>query len=59
MNPDEIYLARFPFGGRVGMKLRPVLLLTIHARNLVRRLGMLPLDSVSEVDLKLQRLLSL
>ncbi len=41
------------------MKLRPVLLLTIHARNLVRRLGMLPLDSVSEVDLKLQRLLSL
>ena len=86
MNPDDIYLARFPFGGSVGMKLRPVLLLTgpvgdvpehactnlkttsvvrlhklatIHARNLVRRLGILPLDSVSEVDRKLQRLLSL
>ncbi len=28
MNPDEIYLANFPFGGSVGMKLRPVLLLT-------------------------------
>jgi mRNA interferase MazF len=113
VNPDDIYLARFPFGGSVGMKLRPVLLLTgpvgdvpevlvayissvipdvllasdivlrpataehactnlkttsvvrlhklatIHARNLVRRLGILPLDSVSEVDRKLQRLLSL
>lgn len=28
MNPDEIYLAHFPFGGSAGMKLRPVLLLT-------------------------------
>ena len=28
MNPDEIYLANFPFGGSAGMKLRPVLLLT-------------------------------
>lgn len=28
MNPDEIYLASFPFGGSAGRKLRPVLLLT-------------------------------
>jgi hypothetical protein len=28
MNPDDIYLASFPFGGSAGMKLRPVLLLT-------------------------------
>lgn len=28
MNPDEIYLANFPFGGSAGIKLRPVLLLT-------------------------------
>jgi mRNA interferase MazF len=28
MSPDEIYLARFPFGGTAGMKLRPVLALT-------------------------------
>ncbi len=28
MNPDEVYLASFPFGGSAGMKLRPVLLLT-------------------------------
>ena len=28
MNPDEIYLANFPFGGSARMKLRPVLLLT-------------------------------
>ena len=28
MNPDEIALASFPFGGSAGMKLRPVLLLT-------------------------------
>jgi hypothetical protein len=28
VNPDEIYLANFPFGGSAGMKLRPVLLLT-------------------------------
>ena len=28
MNPGEIYLANFPFGGSAGMKLRPVLLLT-------------------------------
>ena len=28
MNPDELYLASFPFGGSSGMKLRPVLLLT-------------------------------
>ena len=28
MNPDEIYLASFPFGGSTGMKLRPVLMLT-------------------------------
>ena len=28
MQPDDIYLAGFPFGGGGGMKLRPVLLLT-------------------------------
>jgi len=28
MAPNEIYLASFPFGGSIGMKLRPVLLLT-------------------------------
>jgi mRNA interferase MazF len=28
MNPGEIHLARFPFAGSVGAKLRPVLLLT-------------------------------
>jgi mRNA interferase MazF len=28
MVPGEIYLANFPLGGRAGMKLRPVLLLT-------------------------------
>ncbi len=28
MNPDEIFLADFPFGGSAGMKLRPVLLPT-------------------------------
>ena len=28
MNAGEVYLAHFPFGGSVGMKLRPVLLLT-------------------------------
>ena len=28
MSPDEVYLASFPFGGRAGIKLRPVLLLT-------------------------------
>jgi mRNA interferase MazF len=28
MNPGEIYLASFPFGGTVGAKVRPVLLLT-------------------------------
>jgi mRNA interferase MazF len=28
VNPDDIYLANFPFGGSAGMKLRPVLLLT-------------------------------
>jgi hypothetical protein len=28
MNPGEIHLARFPFGGTVGAKPRPVLLLT-------------------------------
>jgi mRNA interferase MazF len=28
MNPGEIHLASFPFGGRVGVKIRPVLLLT-------------------------------
>jgi len=28
VNPDEIYLANFPFGGSAGTKLRPVLLLT-------------------------------
>ncbi len=26
--PGDVYLARFPFGGRTGSKLRPVLLLT-------------------------------
>jgi mRNA-degrading endonuclease toxin of MazEF toxin-antitoxin module len=28
MKPDQIFLASFPFGGKAGMKLRPVLLLT-------------------------------
>jgi mRNA interferase MazF len=28
MSPGEVYLARFPFGGTAGGKLRPVLLLT-------------------------------
>ena len=28
MQPDEIFLANFPFGGSAGMKLRPVLLLS-------------------------------
>jgi hypothetical protein len=28
MNPGEIHLAFFPFGGRVGTKARPVLMLT-------------------------------
>jgi hypothetical protein len=28
MGPGDIYLARFPMGGRGGVKLRPVLLLT-------------------------------
>jgi hypothetical protein len=28
MNPGEVHLAYFPFGGTVGAKLRPVLLLT-------------------------------
>jgi mRNA-degrading endonuclease toxin of MazEF toxin-antitoxin module len=28
MNPGEIYLASFPFGGSVGAKVRPVLALT-------------------------------
>jgi len=28
VNPDEVYLASFPFGDSTGMKLRPVLLLT-------------------------------
>jgi mRNA-degrading endonuclease toxin of MazEF toxin-antitoxin module len=28
MNPGEIYMGSFPFGGRLGTKIRPVLLLT-------------------------------
>lgn len=28
MSPGEVHLAYFPFGGRIGTKLRPVLLLT-------------------------------
>ena len=113
MNPHEIYLASFPFGGSAGMKLRPVLLLTgpvggvpevlvayissvvpsallpsdimldpaaaegastnlktksvlrlhklatIHARNVVRRLGVLSGSTASEVDSKLRSLLNL
>jgi mRNA interferase MazF len=113
MNPDEIYLASFPFGGGAGRKLRPVLLLTgplgsvpevlvayissvipsillpsdivfdpaaaehastnlkttsvlrlhklatIHARSVVRRLGVLSAVSASEVDSKLRKLLNL
>lgn len=47
MNPDEVYLASFPFGGSAGMKLRPVLLLTA------------PVGSVPEVDAKLRVLLDL
>jgi hypothetical protein len=59
MCPDEIYLASFPFGGSAGMKLRPVLLLTIHARNVVRRLGVLSAGVATEVDEKLRTLLQL
>lgn len=113
MNPDEIYLAGFPFGGGTGRKLRPVLLLTgpvssvpevlvayissvipptllpsdivldpataehastnlkttsvlrlhklatIHARSVVRRLGVLSPVTASEVDGKLRSLLNL
>ena len=113
MNPDEIYLASFPFGGSAGMKLRPVLLLTgpigdvpevlvayissiipstllptdvllepataehattnlkttsvlrlhklatIHARSVVRRLGILSPATAVEVDGKLRILLKL
>ena len=113
MNPDEIYLASFPFGGSAGMKLRPVLLLTgpvgdvpevlvayissiipssllpsdilldpaatehattnlktpsvvrlhklatIHARSVVRRLGVLSPTTAVEVDGKLRILLDL
>jgi mRNA-degrading endonuclease toxin of MazEF toxin-antitoxin module len=28
MNPGEVFLGRFPFGGSIGSKVRPVLLLT-------------------------------
>jgi mRNA-degrading endonuclease toxin of MazEF toxin-antitoxin module len=113
VNPDEIYLASFPFGGSGSMKLRPVLLLTgpvgsvpeilvayissvlpsallpsdilldmgvpehastnlkttsvlrlhklatIHARNVVRRLGVVSSRTASEVDGKLRTLLNL
>lgn len=113
MNPDEVYLATFPFGGTPGAKLRPVLLLTgplgtvpellvayissvipvvllvtdivldpadpdlaqtnlklksvlrlhklatIHASNVVRRLGSLPPATVTEVDNKLRGMLNL
>ncbi len=113
MNPDEIYLANFPFGGSVGQKLRPVLLLTvpvgtvpevlvayissalptnflptdvlldpsmadhsstnlktisvvrlhklatIHARSIVRRLGVLSPATAREVDAKLRTFLNL
>jgi hypothetical protein len=111
MQPDEVVLASFPFGGSAGMKLRPVLagllgtvpevlvayissvmppallpsdlvldptrpdhattnlkaksvvrlhkLATIHARNVVRRLGTLPPSLRIEVDHKLRALLKL
>ena len=113
MNPDEVYLASFPFGGSAGMKLRPVLLLTgpvggvpevlvayiasvipsallpsdilldptatehastnlkttsalrlhklatIHARSIVRRLGVLSCATAFEVDGKVRQLLDL
>ena len=113
MNPDEIYLASFPFGGSAGRKLRPVLLLTgpvgsvpevlvayissvmpsillpsdvvldptvadhastnlktksvlrlhklatIHARSIVRHLGVLSPPTSTEVDGKLRQLLGL
>ncbi len=113
MKPDETYLARFPFGGSAGMKLRPVLLLTspvgsvpevlvayissvippvllpsdivldpangdhssanlksksivrlhklatIHARSVVRHLGVLSPLTATEVDDKLRALLNL
>ncbi len=113
MNPHEIYLASFPFGGSAGTRLRPVLLLTgplgnvpeilvayissvvpdvllpsdivldpaaaelaatnlktrsvlrlhklatIHGRNVVRRLGILPDSAVAEVDNRLRSLLKL
>ncbi|MBI1830241.1 MAG: type II toxin-antitoxin system PemK/MazF family toxin [Planctomycetes bacterium] len=28
MTPSELYLAKFPFGGKIGAKIRPVLVLT-------------------------------
>jgi mRNA-degrading endonuclease toxin of MazEF toxin-antitoxin module len=113
MNRGDIYLAKFPFGGSPGMKLRPVLLLTgpigtvpevlvayissirptellpsdlildpadptyastnlksvsilrlhklatIHRRSLVRFLGSLSPDTISEVADRLRDLLSL
>lgn len=113
IQPDEIYLASFPFGDVAGMKLRPVLTLTsplgaipevlvayissvvpssllpsdilldpavgqhsstnlrtksvlrlhklatIHARNIVRRLGTLSPATVSEVEQNLRLLLDL
>ena len=113
MNPDEICLASFSFGGSAGMKLRPVLLLTgpvgsvpevlvayissiipsvllpsdillepaaaehtstnlkttsvlrlhklatIHARSVVRRLGVLSPGTAAEVDGKLRTFLGL
>jgi mRNA interferase MazF len=33
MNPDEVCLANFPFGGSAGMKLRPVLIMTTPIGN--------------------------
>ena len=59
MNRDEIHLASFPFGGSAGMKLRLHKLATVHARNVVRRLGTLPRATSREVKERLRSLLEL
>jgi mRNA-degrading endonuclease toxin of MazEF toxin-antitoxin module len=70
-DPDEIYLASFPFGVdpaaaedastnlRTTSVLRLHKLATIHARSVVRRLGVLSPATAAEVDGKLQTLLGL
>jgi hypothetical protein len=48
MSPGEIHLARFPMGGRGGMKVRPV-----------RHLGVLSTPAMQQVETKLRALLNL